>query len=300
MGTFRPSALALIITLSLVTSGVATVQSVDAERGILDAGSAAIEEAQRNIQQEENTVQSSASLSTASKFDLTCPDGTVFLAKYEIVDSDDDGTEETFVLEEGSDAFSFSNKMFDDDGVIRYTWESTNPYVTYIKSQYNGKLYEADYDPAVRGTSVPEQKQAYSNVVFCAPRTYQVDLISGDPAGTLTEDNLYRPQDRLIRAAYVTPAGNVFDRGGQNSPAARCLTIDEDITVDGNTETVSVTFTVDDRAACDGLRISLAAYETPGTGTGFGLPQELADHQTVIVRQGEKVTLETELKDTGN
>lgn len=101
---------------------------------------------------------------------------------------------------------------------------------------------------------------------------------------------------------YGSAAGNILDRGSQNSPASNCVDVTDPISVDHSDKNATVTFEITDYAGCDGSTISFAGYDLPGENRVFALPQDLADSTSITIEDsgaepGDVVTLEISLEE---
>lgn len=299
----RVAILALILAVSLATSGAAALQDLEADANEITTGVSNLVSQQVQSASSQTRAESISMLS-GSNFE--CSEGDELLAKYNLEDEDGDGVEDTFVFEKGSagDVFEFTSVETNSDGVIDFTWESTAPLVIEAYAKDDGPTtpdWNETFDPPTRGpVDVPDADKAYSNVQFCGEAVYQIDLIEGTPADPLEEEDRYRPQDRLVKAAFGSAAGNILDRGSQNSPASKCVDVTDPISVDHSDKNATVTFEITDAAGCDGTTISFAGYDLPGENRGFALPQDLTDSTSITIGSGvgpgDTVTLEISLE----
>lgn len=167
--------LALILAVSLATSGAAALQDLEADANEITTGVSNLVSQQVQSTSSQTRAESISMLS-GSNFE--CSAGDVLLAKYNLEDEDGDGVEDEFVFENGSagDVFEFTSVETNDDGVTDFTWESTGPLVIQAYAKDDGPTIEdwnETFDPPTRGPDdVPDADKAYSNVQFCGEVVY--------------------------------------------------------------------------------------------------------------------------------
>lgn len=146
---------------------------------------------------------------------------------------------------------------------------------------------------------------------------YQLDVALGQPIDQLGVDgddaddqpDFYGTQGRLLQAKSVLADGTVTRThdvpvGEVTRTVEGCSVSYDAVTYDAESGTASVSVSMADDAACEGVTLTLAAYELPGDDTSFvranADEQELVGSKTVTLDAGSSGTVSVAVESTEN